>query len=234
MPPPSQSIEAHSVLWTWRSSRAWRDFTQHLFPVVKMTQHQGCFCQVWEVESGGCCSLFSSRLCRIPYPKYMTSPSREMRQWEGKVGALLIYKCPISFLLWHLAQFRGEMVRRGLASVTQEASSPQTVTHQQHSRCQRGSRSKCSSASSSKGSGRGWPAGGQAEQGPVGRVSSSLNTAQTSEKETLPLVGRTSSVQFRLCGQCLLSLVSKALSVDQGRVHWFQQLPFFPGPAKDV
>ena len=107
MPPPSQSIEAHSVLWTWRSSRAWRDFTQHLFPVVKMTQHQGCFCQVWEVEPGGCCSLFSSRLCRIPYPKYMTSPSREMRQWEGKVGVLLIYKCPISFLLWCLTQSKG-------------------------------------------------------------------------------------------------------------------------------
>ena len=26
----------------------------------------------------------------------------------------------------------------------------------------------------------------------------------------------------------------KALSVDQGRVHRFQQLPFFPGPTKEA
>ena len=35
--------------------------------------------------------------------------------------------------------------------------------------------------------------GGEAEQGPEGRVSSSLNTAQTSERETLPHMGETSS-----------------------------------------
>ena len=47
------------------------------------------------MEAGGYCSLFYSRLCRIPYPKYITDPSREMRQREGKVGALLTYKCPV-------------------------------------------------------------------------------------------------------------------------------------------
>ena len=137
-------------------------------------------------------------------------------------------------LSWHLTQFRGKVVRRELGSVTKEASSPQKVTHQSHSRPQRGPRSKRSSASSGKRSERCSPVGGQAEQGPVGRVSSSLNTAQTSERETLCNVGRTSSVQFRLCAQCLLTPVCKALSVDQGRVHRFQQLLFFSGPAKNV
>ena len=40
--------------------------------------------------------------------------------------------------------------------------------------------------------------GGQAEQGPVGRVSSSLNTVQTSERETLPCMGRVTTILFRL------------------------------------
>ena len=137
-------------------------------------------------------------------------------------------------LSWHLTQFRGEVVGTGLGSVTQEASLSQKATYQWHSRCQIGSKSSGSSASSSKHSQRCSPVGGQAEQGPVGRVSSSLNTAQTSERETLCNVGRTSSVQFRLCAQCLLSPVCKALSVDQGRVHRFQQLLFFFGPAKNV
>ena len=78
---------------TSRSSRAWRDSTQHLSPVVKMTQHQGCFCPVigsWRLV---CCSVFSSKLCQIPYPKYMVNPSREMRRREVKAGALLTYKC---------------------------------------------------------------------------------------------------------------------------------------------
>ena len=60
--------------------------------------------RVWKVEAGGCCPLFSSRLCWIPYPKYMAKPRGEMRQWEGKVGSLLTYKCPMGFLLWHLTQ----------------------------------------------------------------------------------------------------------------------------------
>ena len=121
-----------------------------------------------------------------------------------------------------------------LGSITQVDSLSQKVIYQSPSRCQTEPRPQRSSASSGKCSERCSPVGGQAEQGPVGRVSSSLDTAQMPERETLPLVGGTSSVQFRLCGQCLLSLVSKVLSVDQGRVHWFQQLPFFPGPAKDV
>ena len=50
------------------------------------------------------------------------------------------------------------------------------------------------------------PVGGQAEQGPVGRVSSSLDTAQISERETLPDVGEKTRVLFRLCVQCLLRL----------------------------
>ena len=31
-----------------------------------------------------------------------------------------------------------------------------------------------------------------------------------------------------------LDSVYKAQSVDQGRIHRFQLLPFFPGPAKDA
>ena len=92
-----------------------------------------------------------------------------------------------------MTQFREEVVRRGFGSITQEASSPQTVTHQWHSRHKIGSRSKCSSASSDKRSERCSPVGGEAEQGPEGRISSSLNTAQTSERETLPHMGETSS-----------------------------------------
>ena len=48
-------------------------------------------------------------------------------------------------------------------------------------------------ASSGKYSQRCSPAGGQAEQGPVGRVSSPLNTAQTSEKEPQPTCGQEDS-----------------------------------------
>ena len=99
MHPPSQSIEAHSAPWNRRSFRTQRDSTQHLLPVVKMAQHQRCFCQVWEVEAGGYRWLFPARLCRIPYPKYMRNPNREIREWEGKVGSLFIYRGPRSLLL---------------------------------------------------------------------------------------------------------------------------------------
>ena len=170
-------IEAHSAPRTSRSSRAWRDSTQHLSPVVKMTQHQGCFCPVigrWRLV---CCSVFSSKLCRIPYPKYMVNPSREIRWWEVKAGALLTYKCPIGLLLWHLTQFRGEVVGRGLGSVTQEASLLQKITYQSPSRCQIGRQSKWSCAPSGKLSQRCLPVAEKAKHGPVGRVSSSLNTS---------------------------------------------------------
>ena len=151
-------------------------FQQHLFPVVKMTQHQGCFCPVigrWRLV---CCSVFSSKLCRIPYPKYMVNPSREIRWWEVKAGALLTYKCPIGLLLWHLTQFRGEVVGRGLGSVTQEASLLQKITYQSPSRCQIGRQSKWSCAPSGKLSQRCLPVAEKAKHGPVGSVSSSLNT----------------------------------------------------------
>ena len=45
------------VPWTSRSSRAWRGSTQHLLPVVKMTQHRGYFCQEserWRLVAGDC------------------------------------------------------------------------------------------------------------------------------------------------------------------------------------
>ena len=60
--------------------------------------------------------------------------------------------------------------------------------------------------------------GGQAEQGPVGRVSSSLNTPQMSERETLPHVGGRLHYYWG-CVQCLLDWICKALSVYQGRVQ---------------
>ena len=63
---------------------------------------------------------------------------------------------------------------------------PPKATHPSPSRCQIGPRSQCPSASSGKCSQRCSPEGRQAEQGPVGKVSSSLNTPQMSELETLP------------------------------------------------
>ena len=154
------------VLWLrWLSSRN---------ALVKSLEGGGC----------GCWSLFSSKLCRIPYPKYMIDPSREMRRWEGKVGALLTYKCPRGLLSWCLTQFRGESVGRWLGFVTQRVSLSKEVTYQSPSRCQTGPRSKRSSASSSKHSQRCSPVQGQAKQEPVGKVSSSLNTPLMSERET--------------------------------------------------
>ena len=94
------------VPWTSRSSRAWRGSTQHLLPVVKMTQHRGYFCQEserWRLVAGDWWWLLPARLCRIPYPKYMRNPSREMRWWEGNVGALLTYSCLVDSL-WCLIQ----------------------------------------------------------------------------------------------------------------------------------
>ena len=138
-------------------------------------------------------------------------------------------------LSWHLTQFRGEVVGTGLGSVTQEASLSQKATYQWHSRCQIGSKSSGSSASLGKCSQRCSPVGGQAEQGPVGRVSSSLNTAQMLEKEpaTHMWAGRLQSYW-----SCVFSAywnwVCEALSVDQGRVHWFEQFPIFPRSVKGV
>ena len=65
--------------------------------------------RVWKAEAAGCCSLFS-KLCRIPYPKYMINPRRKMRRWKGKVGAAPSYTCPKGLLLWRPRQFRGDAV----------------------------------------------------------------------------------------------------------------------------
>ena len=141
---------------------------------------------ILEVEAGGCCSFFSLKLCRIPYPKYMTDPNREMRQWEGKVGALPTDKCQIGLLLWHLT-YLGRASRKRIGFCRSRGFlTPPKATHQSPSRCQIGPRSQHPSASSGKCSQRCSPEGRQAEQGPVGRVSSSLNTPQMSELETLP------------------------------------------------
>ena len=153
------------------------------------------------MEAGDYGPLFSPRLCRIPYPKYMANPRREMRQWEGKVGALLIYECPVGFLSWCLTQFRGEEVERILGCITQETSLSQTTTYQLPSRCQIGPRSEWSSESLSKHSQRCSPGRRQAKQGPVGKVNSFLNTPQMSERETLPLVGR----KLQFYSDCVLS-----------------------------
>ena len=93
---------------------------------------------------------------------------------------------------------RGEVVGRWFDSVPQEVLFSKEATYQSPSKCQIGSRSQCPSASSGKRSQRCSPVGGQAEQGPVGRVSSSLNTVQTSERETLPCMGRVTAILFRL------------------------------------
>ena len=151
------------------------------------------------MEAGGCGSSFSSKLCWIPYPKYMANPRREMRQWEGKVGAFPNYKCPTVLLSWHQRQFGG--VQFGF-----NHSLSQKVTYQSPSRYQTGPSLQRSSASSYKCSERCSPVGGQAEQGPMGRVSSSLNTPQTSERETLPHGCGKTPVLLRLCIQCLLRL----------------------------
>ena len=172
MPITFNSIEAHSVPWTSRSSSAWRDSTQHLLPVVKMTeQTPGVFSsRVWEVEAGGCCSLFSSRLCRIPYPKYMIDPSRERRRWEGSIGALPPYKCPIGLLLLSLDTIQGWGKEDSYFQSLKGVSFSKEASYQWLSRYQIGSRSQCSSASSSKCSETCSPVGGQAEQGPVGNI----------------------------------------------------------------
>lgn len=86
-------------------------FHQHPLPVVKLVQALGMFLsRAWEFKAGGCSSLFFSKLCLIPYPKYTANPSREVRQWDGKVGTL-----SVGLLLWHLRQFWGNIVGRWLA-----------------------------------------------------------------------------------------------------------------------
>ena len=79
-------------------------------------------------------------------------------------------------------------------------------TYQSPSKCQIGPRSQCSSASTSRCSQRCSPVGGQAEQAPVGRVSSSLDTPQMSEKETAPHMCQKTPILLSLCVQCLLRL----------------------------
>lgn len=78
--------------WNRRSSSAC-GIPHSIYFQVKMTQHQGCFCQEsgrWRLVAVG---WFFLPGCVGSHPKYMTNPSREMRQWEGKWDLLLTYKC---------------------------------------------------------------------------------------------------------------------------------------------
>ena len=136
------------------------------------------------------------------------------------------HSCSLGLLWGCLTQFRGVVLGRRWGSVNWEVSLSQKTTYQWHSRHWIGSRPQKSSAPSDKCSERCSPVGGQAEQGPVGRVTSSLNTAQTLEKgpATHMWAGRLQS-----CWSCVFSAywnwVCEALSVGQGRVHWFEQFP---------
>ena len=139
--PHSHSIEAQSVLES-ADPPVLGGMPQSIYVLWLRWFSTRCFCQVWEVEAGGCCKLVSSKLCRIPYPKYMTDPSREMRWWEGKVGALPTYKWPIELLLWCLTQFRGEVVGWGFFfSIIQVVLFFKEASYQWLSRYQIGSRS---------------------------------------------------------------------------------------------
>ena len=114
-------------------------------------------------------------------------------------------------LLWCLTQYREEMVGTWVGSATQEVSLSQKVTYQLHSRHQTGSKSYGLSASSGKCSQRCSQVWGQAEQGPVGKVSSCWThpTHPRFERETLLHMGEMILVLFRLYVQCLLRLYVK-------------------------
>ena len=129
---------------------------------------------------------------------------------------------------------RGEVVGRWFDSVSQEVLFSKEATYQSPSKCQIRSRSQCPSASSGKRSQRCSPVGGQAEQGPVGRVRSSLNTAQTSERETLPCVGRVTTILFRLWVQCLLRLCMWSTECTSEECPWLLATPLIPWSNRDV
>lgn len=105
------------------------------------------------------------------------------------MGTLPTCKCLVGLLLWHLRQFGGKVLERGLRSATQEAPCPQKATYQSPSRCQIGPRSWASSASLNKCSQRCLSAEGQAKQGPVGRVGKSRHSPQSRRCPT-PRAGR--------------------------------------------
>ena len=68
----------------------------------------------------------------------------------------------------------------------------------------------------------------------MGRVSSSLNTAQMSEMETLPPRGWETPVLLRLCIQFLLRLCMQSPECESGKSPLVSVTPLIPCLGKDI
>ena len=151
-----------------------------------------------------------------PVSKVYDKSQEENETMKRKSRSCTQLHMPKGPLIMAAKTVQGRCCRRVLGSIPQTVSLSQKTSYQSHSRLQIGPKSERSSVSSGKCSQRCSPVGGQAEQGPVGRVSSSLNTAQTSERETRPQVGEKTSPQAVCSVATQIVYVKHIYNVDQG------------------